>query len=105
MQTLTSSKELTDLIKDMDAVFHSKQAGSSKLMLNSLHGYVPLILQQLQVDLFVHVFVCVPQCVDTSHKTATFCFAFFPFCLIFSKLMEVFQALEFNYTFTLKIKL
>ncbi|KAG8662286.1 uncharacterized protein LOC110629639 isoform X2 [Manihot esculenta] len=48
MQTLTSSKELTDLIKDMDAVFHSKQAGSSKLMLNSLHGYVPLILQQLQ---------------------------------------------------------
>ncbi|KAJ9173362.1 hypothetical protein P3X46_016507 [Hevea brasiliensis] len=48
MKILTSSKELTDLIKNMDAVFHSKQAGPSKLMHNSLYRYVPLILVQLQ---------------------------------------------------------
>ncbi|KAJ9147688.1 hypothetical protein P3X46_029818 [Hevea brasiliensis] len=48
MKILTSSKELTDLIKNMDAVFHSKQAGSGKLMLNSLYRCVPLIREQLQ---------------------------------------------------------
>ncbi|KDP39898.1 hypothetical protein JCGZ_03429 [Jatropha curcas] len=48
MRILTSFKELTDLIKNMDAVFHSKQAGSGKSMLNSLYRYVPLIREQLQ---------------------------------------------------------
>uniref|UniRef100_A0A2C9WD28 Sphingomyelin phosphodiesterase 4 n=1 Tax=Manihot esculenta TaxID=3983 RepID=A0A2C9WD28_MANES len=48
MKILTSSKELTDLVKKMDAVFHSKQAGSGKLMLNSLYRYVPLIREHLQ---------------------------------------------------------
>lgn len=50
MSILTSSKELTDLIKNMDTVFHSKQAGSGKTMLNSLYRFVPSIREQLQVD-------------------------------------------------------
>ncbi|XP_022718911.1 uncharacterized protein LOC111277047 [Durio zibethinus] len=45
---LTSSKELIDLIKNVDAIFHSKQAVSSKSTLNSLYRYVPLIREQLQ---------------------------------------------------------
>lgn len=50
MSILTSSKELTDLIKNVDTVFHSKQAGSGKSMLNSLYRFVPAIRDQLQVD-------------------------------------------------------
>jgi hypothetical protein len=50
MSILTSSKELTDLIKNVDTVFHSKQAGSGKSMLNSLYRFVPAIREQLQVD-------------------------------------------------------
>lgn len=46
---LTSSAELMDLIKNVDIVFHSKPAGSSKSMLNALHRYVPAIREQLQV--------------------------------------------------------
>ncbi|XP_015083569.1 uncharacterized protein LOC107026942 [Solanum pennellii] len=45
---LTSSAELMDLIKNVDIVFHSKPAGSSKSMLNALHRYVPAIREQLQ---------------------------------------------------------
>ncbi|XP_065857812.1 uncharacterized protein [Euphorbia lathyris] len=48
VKVLTSSKDLTDLIKDMYAAFHSKQAGSRKLMPNSLYRYVPLIREGLQ---------------------------------------------------------
>lgn len=48
MSILTSSKELTDLIKNVDTVFHSKQAGSGKTMLNSLYRFVPSIREQLQ---------------------------------------------------------
>ncbi|XP_059443281.1 uncharacterized protein LOC132175366 [Corylus avellana] len=48
MSILTSSKELTDLIKNVDTVFHSKQAGSGKSMLNSLYRFVPAIRDQLQ---------------------------------------------------------
>ncbi|KAL5551432.1 hypothetical protein UlMin_001608 [Ulmus minor] len=48
MNTLTSSKELTELIKMTDSVFHSKQTGSGKSMLNSLCRYVPSIREQLQ---------------------------------------------------------
>ncbi|EEF28225.1 conserved hypothetical protein [Ricinus communis] len=48
LKILTSSKELTDLIKNVNAVFHSKQAGSGKSMLNGLYSYVPLIREQLQ---------------------------------------------------------
>lgn len=48
IKILTSSKELTDLIKNVDAAFHSQQAGSGKSMLSSLYGYIPLIREQLQ---------------------------------------------------------
>ncbi|WMV43586.1 hypothetical protein MTR67_036971 [Solanum verrucosum] len=43
---LTSSAELMDLIKNVDIVFHSKPAGSSKSMLNALHKYVHAICEQ-----------------------------------------------------------
>ncbi|XVF51777.1 hypothetical protein PTKIN_Ptkin04bG0211900 [Pterospermum kingtungense] len=46
---LTSSKELIDLIRNVDTVFHSKQAISSKSTLNSLYRFVPSIREQLQV--------------------------------------------------------
>ncbi|XP_055821269.1 uncharacterized protein LOC129889837 [Solanum dulcamara] len=45
---LTSSTELMELIKNVDTVFHSKPAGSSKSILNTLHRYVPSIREQLQ---------------------------------------------------------
>ncbi|XWS49709.1 hypothetical protein CRYUN_Cryun12cG0026500 [Craigia yunnanensis] len=45
---LTSSKELIDLIKTVDTVFHSKQAVSSKSTPNSLYKFVPSIHEQLQ---------------------------------------------------------
>ncbi|KAM2726401.1 hypothetical protein EV2_038842 [Malus domestica] len=45
---LTSSKELKDLIKMVDTAFHSEQAGSGKLMLNSLYRFVTPIREQLQ---------------------------------------------------------
>lgn len=47
---LTSSKELVDLLKNVDTVFQSKQAISSKSTLNSLYGFVPSIREQLQVN-------------------------------------------------------
>lgn len=47
IKILTSSKELTDLIKNVDTAFHSRQAGSGKSMLSSLYGYIPLIREQL----------------------------------------------------------
>ncbi|XP_057513863.1 uncharacterized protein LOC130795671 [Actinidia eriantha] len=45
---LTSSRELIDLIKNVDIMFHSKPAGSSKSMLSSLYRFVPTIREQLQ---------------------------------------------------------
>lgn len=45
---LTSSKELVDLIKNVDVVFHSKQAVSRKSALNSLYRIVPSIREQLK---------------------------------------------------------
>nr|KYP55417.1 Sphingomyelin phosphodiesterase 4 [Cajanus cajan] len=48
LDTLTSSKELVDLLKTVDSLFHSIQAGSSKPMLNNLYRYVPTIREQLQ---------------------------------------------------------
>ncbi|RDX72381.1 hypothetical protein CR513_48145, partial [Mucuna pruriens] len=48
LDTLTSSKELIDLLKTVDSLFHSKQAGSGKSMLNNLYRYVPIIRDQLQ---------------------------------------------------------
>ncbi|KAJ7944726.1 Sphingomyelin phosphodiesterase [Quillaja saponaria] len=48
MDTLTSSKVLIDLLRNVDTVFHSKQAGSGKSMLNSLYRYIPSIREQLQ---------------------------------------------------------
>ncbi|OMO52532.1 hypothetical protein COLO4_37128 [Corchorus olitorius] len=48
LSLLTSSKELVDLLKNVDAVFHSKQALSSKSKVNSLYRYVPSIREQLQ---------------------------------------------------------
>jgi hypothetical protein len=49
LDTLTSSKELIDLLKNVDTLFHSKQAGSGKSTLNNLYRYVPIIREQLQV--------------------------------------------------------
>ena len=46
---LTSSRELIDLIKNVDIMFHSKPTGSSKSMLSSLYRFVPTIREQLQV--------------------------------------------------------
>ncbi|XP_047180970.1 uncharacterized protein LOC124847504 [Vigna umbellata] len=48
LDTLTSSKELVDLLKSVDSLFHSKQVGSGKPMLNNLYRYVPTIREQLQ---------------------------------------------------------
>ncbi|KAE8661835.1 transcription factor MYB82-like [Hibiscus syriacus] len=45
---LTSSKELVDLIKNVDSLFHSKQGGSSKSALNDLYRFVPSIREQLK---------------------------------------------------------
>ncbi|CAI9755332.1 unnamed protein product [Fraxinus pennsylvanica] len=45
---LTSSTELKDLIKNVDTVFHSKPAESSRSHLNTLNRFVPTIRQQLQ---------------------------------------------------------
>lgn len=47
---LTSSRELIELLKNVDTVFHSKQAGSGKSMLNSLCKFVPSIREQMQVN-------------------------------------------------------
>lgn len=49
VNTLTSSKQLLDLIKMVDSVYHSKQAGSGKPMLNSLYQFVPSIREHLKV--------------------------------------------------------
>ncbi|XP_071705861.1 uncharacterized protein [Rutidosis leptorrhynchoides] len=48
VDVLTSSRELVDLIKNLDTVFHSTTAGSSKSTLNSLYRFVPSICEQLQ---------------------------------------------------------
>ncbi|XVF13420.1 hypothetical protein REPUB_Repub08aG0206200 [Reevesia pubescens] len=45
---LTSSKELVDLVKNVDTVFHSKQAVSGKSTLNNLYRFVPSIHEQLK---------------------------------------------------------
>ncbi|KAJ7952537.1 Sphingomyelin phosphodiesterase [Quillaja saponaria] len=48
LNTLTSSKVLIDLLRNVDTAFHSKQAGSGKSVVNSLQRYIPSILEQLQ---------------------------------------------------------
>ncbi|XP_047332152.1 uncharacterized protein LOC124935772 [Impatiens glandulifera] len=48
LDILTSSRELTDLINNMDTAFHSKPCGSSKSMVSSLYRYVPMIREQLK---------------------------------------------------------
>ncbi|KAM7273155.1 hypothetical protein ACFE04_027819 [Oxalis oulophora] len=48
MNILTSSKELTELLRNVHTVFHLKQASSSKGMLSSLQKFVPSIQEQLQ---------------------------------------------------------
>lgn len=50
INVLTSSRELIELLKNVDIVFHSKQAGSGKSLLNSLCKFVPSIHEQLQVN-------------------------------------------------------
>ncbi|GLU05555.1 hypothetical protein SLE2022_226520 [Rubroshorea leprosula] len=47
LSVLTSSKELIDLIKNVDTVFHSKQTVSSKLKPENLYRFVPLIREKL----------------------------------------------------------
>ncbi|XP_043717187.1 uncharacterized protein LOC122665175 [Telopea speciosissima] len=48
LNVLTSSRELMDLVKRVDAAFHSKPNVSSSPMINSLQKYVPSIREQLQ---------------------------------------------------------
>lgn len=48
INVLTCSKELLDLIKNVDTVFHSRQAGSCKSALHSLYKFVTPIRDQLQ---------------------------------------------------------
>ncbi|XP_044477567.1 uncharacterized protein LOC123204829, partial [Mangifera indica] len=48
MNVLTSAKDLIDLLKNVDDVYHSKPAASSNSKLSSLCGYVPSISEQLQ---------------------------------------------------------
>ncbi|WOG86309.1 hypothetical protein DCAR_0205511 [Daucus carota subsp. sativus] len=48
LSILTSSRELINLIKNVDTVFHSKPSGSSKPMHNNLYRFVPSIREQLQ---------------------------------------------------------
>lgn len=50
MNVLTSAKDLIDLLKNVDDVYHSKPAASSNSKLSSLCGYVPSISEQLQVS-------------------------------------------------------
>ncbi|XP_056174436.1 uncharacterized protein LOC115689253 isoform X2 [Syzygium oleosum] len=45
---LTSSKELLDLIKNVNTLFHMKEAGFGKSALNDLYGFIPSIREQLQ---------------------------------------------------------
>ncbi|KAL9268636.1 hypothetical protein AKJ16_DCAP21562 [Drosera capensis] len=45
---LTSSKELLELIKNVDKVYHSQSAGSGKSMLNNLYKFVAPLREQLQ---------------------------------------------------------
>ncbi|MFS8028507.1 putative exocyst complex component Exo70, cullin repeat-like-containing domain superfamily [Helianthus anomalus] len=47
---LTSSRELLDTIENVETVFHSSPAGSSKSMLNSLYRFIPSIREQLQIE-------------------------------------------------------
>ncbi|KAK6935150.1 hypothetical protein RJ641_035305 [Dillenia turbinata] len=47
MNILTSSKELVDLIKNVDAAFHLVPSGG-KTMLNSAYRFIPQICQQLE---------------------------------------------------------
>lgn len=51
---LTSSRELMDLIKNVNTVFHAEQARSSKSKLHSLCRFVPTIREQLQVCSSMH---------------------------------------------------
>ncbi|KAI4315229.1 hypothetical protein L6164_028063 [Bauhinia variegata] len=48
LDILTSSKELADLLRNVDTLFHSKQTGSGKPMLSGLRRYIPAIREQLQ---------------------------------------------------------
>ncbi|GAA0162221.1 hypothetical protein LIER_18358 [Lithospermum erythrorhizon] len=45
---LTSSKEMTDLIKNIDVVYHMNPSGQSKSTLSTLYRFVPLIREQLK---------------------------------------------------------
>lgn len=48
LNILTSSRELMDLIKNVNTVFHAEQSRSSKSKLHSLYRFVPTIREQLQ---------------------------------------------------------
>lgn len=48
MDILMSSRELLELIRNVDATFHSKNAGSGKSGLYNLNKYIPQIREQLQ---------------------------------------------------------
>ncbi|URD84069.1 domain containing E3 ubiquitin protein ligase [Musa troglodytarum] len=48
LKILTSSKELLDLIRKVDVVFHSKPARASAYSSNDAYKYIPSICEQLQ---------------------------------------------------------
>ena len=48
---LTSSKELLELLKNVDTIFHSKTAaGSGKSAPSNLNKFIPQIREQLEVN-------------------------------------------------------
>lgn len=52
MSTLTSSKELLVLMKNIDKAFHSKQTGPGNSKVNDLSRFAPSIREQLKVCLY-----------------------------------------------------
>ncbi|KAK4769395.1 hypothetical protein SAY86_027545 [Trapa natans] len=48
MCILTSSQELTDIIKNVYALLHSKESGINKVFLNNLYPYIPSIREQFE---------------------------------------------------------
>lgn len=61
LDILTASGELTNLIRNVDTIFHSRQAGTGKSMANTISRYIPSIREQLQV------FIAMQELEPTTH--------------------------------------
>lgn len=49
LDILTSSKELMDFLRKVDAEYHSKQSGPFSSCVDNVHKYIPSIREQLRV--------------------------------------------------------